>query len=87
VARATEHVPPIDVRVVLTGEGGGTWSVALGEQSDARQAPELGVVADAVGFCRLVANRIGPGELGAQLTGAVAHAGVVLAGTAALALD
>jgi uncharacterized protein (TIGR03083 family) len=87
VARATEQMTPIDVRVVLTGDGGGTWSVALGERTAAQAVPELGVVADAVGFCRLVANRIAPDELGAHLTGSVAHAGTVLAGAAALALD
>jgi uncharacterized protein (TIGR03083 family) len=87
VARVTAQVTPIDARVVLTGAGGGTWSVALGERTAAQAVPEVGVVADAVGFCRLVANRIGPDELGAHVTGSVAQAGTVLAGAAALALD
>lgn len=87
VARVTAQVTPVDVRVVLTGDGGGTWDVVLGERECPQAVPEVGVVADAVAFCRLVANRIGPDELGAHLTGAVAYAGAVLAGAAALALD
>lgn len=48
---------------------------------------EVGIVADAVGFCRLVADRIVPAELGACVTGATALASTVLTGAAALALD
>jgi uncharacterized protein (TIGR03083 family) len=80
-------VTPFDVHLVLTGAGGGTWNVVLGDRSGAGEAPEVGIVADAVRFCRLVADRITPGELGAHLTGATDHADVVLAGAAALALD
>ncbi len=48
----------------------------------------MAIVADAVAFCRLVADRIGPAELDARLTGAtVPHAPTVFAGAAALALD
>lgn len=86
VARVTA-VEPLDVHLVLTGAGGGTWDVALGDRSAAPGAPEVGIVADAVGFCRLVANRIEAAELGAHLTGETARADVVLAGAAALALD
>ena len=77
----------LDVHLVLTGPGGGTWDVALGDRVGAAEVPEVGIVADGVGFCRLVANRIGPDELGAHVTGTTAHAGAVLAGAAALALD
>ena len=78
---------PLDLHLVLTGTGGGTWDVALGDRSTATVAPEVAIVADAVLFCRLVANRIDPEDLGAHLSGATEHAGVVLAGAAALALD
>jgi hypothetical protein len=49
--------------------------------------PEVIIVADAVGFCRLVANRIRPTDLDAHVSGAVAHVPHILAGAAALALD
>jgi uncharacterized protein (TIGR03083 family) len=87
VARVTEDVPRADVHLVLTGAGGGTWDVVLGDRSVAAGVGEVCIVADAVGFCRLVADRIGPAELGAHVTGVTALAPTVLAGAAALALD
>ena len=85
VARVSDPVAPLDVHLVLTGAGGGTWDVAVGERTG--PAPEVAIVADAVGFCRLVADRITPADLGAQVSGAAEAADVVLAGAAALALD
>lgn len=87
VARMADDVPPADVHLVLTGAGGGTWDVVLGERTAATAVSEVGIVADAVGFCRLVADRIGPAELDAHVTGATALASTVLTGAAALALD
>lgn len=87
VARVADDVPPADVHLVLTGAGGGTWDVVLGTRTPATAVPEVGIVADAVRFCRLVADRIGPAELGASVTGATALASMVLSGAAALALD
>jgi len=86
VARVAEVVPPLDVHLVLTGAGGGTWDVPLGVREHGTQE-EVAIVADAVGFCRLVADRIGPAELGAHVSGATERVGTVLAGAAALALD
>jgi len=85
VARVSDPVAPLDVHLVLTGAGGGTWDVAVGERTG--PAPEVAIVADAVGFCRLVADRITQADLGAQVSGAAGAADVVLAGAAALALD
>jgi uncharacterized protein (TIGR03083 family) len=85
VARVAPDAPPVDVHLVLTGPGGGTWDLLLGDR--ATPAPEVSIVADAVGFCRLVADRISPAELGAHVTGAAGFAPTVLAGAAALALD
>jgi uncharacterized protein (TIGR03083 family) len=85
VARVSDPVAPLDVHLVLTGAGGGTWDVAVGERTG--PAPEVAIVADAVGFCRLVADRITPADLGAHVSGAARAADVVLAGAAALALD
>ncbi len=87
VAQVVDDVPAADVHLVLTGAGGGTWDVVLGDRTTATAVPEVGIVADAVSFCRLVADRIGPADLGASVTGATALASTVLTGAAALALD
>jgi uncharacterized protein (TIGR03083 family) len=80
---------PVDVHLVLTGPGGGTWDLALGRSTG--PAPdgvaEVMIVADTVGFCRLVADRLTPEQLAPAVTGAVDHAAPLLAGAAALALD
>jgi hypothetical protein len=44
-------------------------------------------VADAVGFCRLAANRVTPAELGSHITGDEGRAVSVLAAATTLALD
>jgi uncharacterized protein (TIGR03083 family) len=80
---------PASVHLVLTGPGGGTWDVAVG---DARAvAPDrpssVSIVADAVGFCRLVANRTGPAELGPQVKGDSRRIAGILAAASSLALD
>lgn len=76
---------PINVRLVLTGPGGGTWDVAVGE--GAGEAAAIRIVTDAVGFCRLVANRVTPAELDLHVTGDPGRAARVLAVASALALD
>jgi uncharacterized protein (TIGR03083 family) len=76
---------PVDVRLVLTGPGGGTWDVTMGGQPPAPAA--LSIVADAVGFCRLAANRITPAELDANITGDPSSAAAILAAATTLALD
>lgn len=83
---------PVSVRLVLTGPGGGAWDVAVGDgPPDADEgAPgraAVGIVTDAVGFCRLVANRATPADLDLHLTGDAARAAGVLAAASALALD
>jgi hypothetical protein len=75
----------VSVRLVLTGPGGGTWDLAVGEEA-ADPAPLL-IVADAVGFCRLVANRTTPDGLAPYITGDAGSAARVLAAASALALD
>jgi uncharacterized protein (TIGR03083 family) len=87
VARVADDAMTVGVHLVLTGAGGGTWDVVLGEPARPGEAPEVVIVADAVRFCRLVAARIDPAELAAHVSGATSHAPLVLAGAAALALD
>jgi hypothetical protein len=77
---------PVGVHLVLTGPGGGTWDLAIGA-GPAAPAARVAIVADAVGFCRLVANRVSPGGLRPHVTGDPGRAAQVLAAAAALALD
>jgi uncharacterized protein (TIGR03083 family) len=76
---------PTSVRLVLTGPGGGTWDIPIGHSPPA-PAP-VGIVTDAVGFCRLVANRATPDRLDLHITGDPDRAAMVLAAASALALD
>ena len=76
---------PINVRLVLTGPGGGTWDIAIG--GDAPEPASVAIVTDVVGFCRLAANRATPADLDLHVTGDPGHAAGVLAATSALALD
>ena len=47
----------------------------------------MAIVTDAVGFCRLAANRIAPADLDVSVTGDPGRAAAVLAAAATLALD
>ncbi|HET7015359.1 MAG TPA: maleylpyruvate isomerase family mycothiol-dependent enzyme [Streptosporangiaceae bacterium] len=77
---------PVSVHLVLTGPGGGTWDVAVGE--DRRPvACAISIVADAVGFCRLVANRTGPADLDPLVIGDSRRIAGILAAASSLALD
>ena len=75
---------PVDVRLVLTGPGGGTWDVTMGGDAP---AASVAIVADAVDFCRLVANRVTPAGLDVAITGDPHRVAAVLAAAATLALD
>jgi uncharacterized protein (TIGR03083 family) len=75
----------LSVHLVLTGPGGGTWDIAVGQGQTAHAA--VAIVTDAVGFCRLAANRVTPAGLRSHVTGDQDGAAVVLAATATLALD
>ncbi len=76
---------PVDVHLVLTGPGGGTWEIAVGQSPP--EPVGVAIVTDAVGFCRLAGNRITPAELDAHITGDSRRAVGVLAAAATLALD
>jgi uncharacterized protein (TIGR03083 family) len=58
------HQSSRSARIVLTGPGGGVWRVGApaGE-------PDVRVVADVVDYCRMVARRLTPEALGADVTG------------------
>ena len=84
---------PVDVHLVLTGPGGGTWDVSVGSAGqevagDGSPGPAaVAIVTDAVGFCRLAANRVTVAELDLHVTGDPDRAAGVLAAAATLALD
>ena len=87
-AAARMGLHPVDVHLVLTGPGGGTWDVAIGQGAGGDPGREdVAIVTDAVGFCRLAANRLTPAELGPHITGDTARAAGVLAAATTLALD
>lgn len=76
---------PAAVHLVLTGPGGGTWDIRIGESPPAPAA--VGIVTDAVGFCQLAANRVPAAALDLHITGDQGRAAAVLAAASALALD
>jgi uncharacterized protein (TIGR03083 family) len=76
----------VDLHLVLTGPGGGTWDVTVGPPGLPGRAA-VSIVTDAVGFCRLAANRVTPADLPVSVTGNPARAGEVLAAARTLALD
>jgi len=76
---------PTRVHLVLTGPGGGTWDIPIGDGPPA--AAPVRIVTDAVGFCRLVANRTTPDGLDLHVTGDADLAAMVLAAASTLALD
>jgi uncharacterized protein (TIGR03083 family) len=76
---------PVRLHLVLTGPGGGTWDTVLGQSPPDPAA--VGIVTDAVDFCRVVASRVSPASLAAHVTGAPDRAAAVLAAASALALD
>ena|SRR5215472_4382774 len=84
-AAFTDLHEPISVHLVLTGQGGGTWDVTVGDP--APDPAQVGIVTDVVGFCRLVSNRIRPADLDVYVTGEPRQAMSVLTAAAALALD
>ena len=74
-----------DIHLVLTGPGGGTWDVAVGDRQPDPAA--VTIVTDTVGFCRLAGNRVTPAELDLYVTGDAELAADVLAAATKLALD
>ena len=74
---------PISVHLVLTGPGGGAWDIPIGDSPPVT----VGIVTDAVGFCRLAANRTTSGRLSVHITGDPDRAASLLAAVPTLALD
>jgi uncharacterized protein (TIGR03083 family) len=71
-------------RLVLTGEGGGDWLVAMGDGA-LGVAPDVTLTADVVDWCRLVGDRVGQGEFVYVVDGDAALADDLVAAAPALA--
>ncbi len=71
-------------RIVLTGRGGGVWNQALQVGAEAGE-PSVTIVADALEFCRLAAQRIPPADLVAEIAGPMDLALTVLRGASVFA--
>jgi Mycothiol maleylpyruvate isomerase N-terminal domain len=71
-------------RIVLTGRGGGVWNQPLQLGLEAGE-PSVTIVADAVAFCRLAAQRIAPADLDTEVDGPMDLAITVLRGASVFA--
>jgi uncharacterized protein (TIGR03083 family) len=90
LARAGRSRQQASVRLVLTGMGGGSWDIPLGQPARGTSQPPASstvVVVDAPGFCRVVGNREDLGGSGAVVLGDLDLAEDLFAGAASLALD
>ena len=71
-------------RLVLTGVGGGVWNQPLQLGAEAGE-PSVTIIADALEFCRLAAQRIAPADLDAEVDGPTDLAITVLRGASVFA--
>jgi hypothetical protein len=74
----------ITARIVLTGRGGGVWNQPLQVGGEPVE-PSVTIVADAIEFCRLAAQRIAPTDLAADIDGPTDLAIKVLRGASVFA--
>ena len=68
LAMAGAPAPGRTARIVLTGQGGGTWDQALG-WGETAGIPDATVVLDVVDYCRLAARRLEPSEIAVSVEG------------------
>jgi uncharacterized protein (TIGR03083 family) len=81
----TDRVRPgKTARLVLTGDGGGDWLVAMGDGHPGVK-PDVTLTADVVDWCRLVGDRIAPDELVCVVEGDGSLADDLVAAAPALA--
>ena len=79
LAMAGAPAPGRTARIVLTGQGGGTWDQALG-WGETAGVPEATVVLDVVDYCRLAARRLEPADVALSVEGDEDLARQILAG-------
>jgi uncharacterized protein (TIGR03083 family) len=76
--------PGRTARLVLTGAGGGSWLVPMGDAAPGRE-PDVTLTADVVDWCLLVGDRLAPGELRYTVDGDASLADALVAAAPALA--
>ena len=72
-------------RLVLTGEGGGVWLVAMDGSGPGQGAPDVTLTADTVDWCLLVGDRVAARDLEHTVAGDASLADDLLAAAPALA--
>lgn len=72
-------------RLVLTGDGGGAWTVPMEPGAAASGTPDVTLTADVVDWCLLVGDRIAPSAIRHRVDGDAALAADLLAAAPALA--
>ena len=83
---ATGHARPgRTARVVLTGDGGGSWPVALDPAGTVSDEPDVTLTVSALDWCRLAAERLDPADLPHTVEGDHALAGDLVAAAPAFA--
>jgi uncharacterized protein (TIGR03083 family) len=82
----TGRSAPAEVRLVLTGRGGGTFTAHVGDPSDTT-SDRTRLIIDTVQFCRVVADRLADADVTADISGDPELAAAALAGARSLALD
>ncbi len=86
VALTGDVLPGRTARFNVTGAGGGTFDVPLA-LSESPGAPDIVVTTDAIGLCRVAANRLHRSELECAVEGDHALLEVVLVAATAFAAD
>jgi uncharacterized protein (TIGR03083 family) len=77
--------PGKTARLVLTGDGGGAWTVPMEPGAAATDPPDVTLTADVVDWCRLVGDRITRSAIAHRVEGDAALADDLLAAAPALA--
>ena len=79
--------PPRSARLVLTGPGGGDWTISPAVQRAPASTPDATVTMEAVEFCYLLGNRRDPGSVPHPVGGDPDLAATLLRAAATLGCD
>jgi uncharacterized protein (TIGR03083 family) len=79
LARRAASPRPLEVRLHLTGAGGGTWTVPFVPDGSTGLAPAAVATIDVLEFCRLVGGRRDPDRISVDIRGDTAAAREMLA--------
>jgi uncharacterized protein (TIGR03083 family) len=85
LALADRAHPGRVARMVLTGAGGGSWTVPLGPGTDANAEPDVTVEVDVVDWCQRVGERIAAETIAVRVSGDLTLAADILESASVLA--